>query len=213
VIPIVIVGAGGFGREAHDVIEAINSARSRERYEFLGFLADYIDNPQLIVGRGALLGGVSYLEELPAGTRYVIGIGNSAARKRIDGEASALGLHPATLVHPSVTMSRHSVELGPGTILCSHVSLTTAIRLGRHVHVNLNSTIGHDAVIHDYVTINPGVNISGNVVLEQEVTIGTGATVIQKLTIGAGSTIGAGAAVVRDIPSGVTAVGIPAKIF
>jgi serine acetyltransferase len=37
--------------------------------------------------------------------------------------------------------------------------------------------------------------------------------VIQKITIGTGSTIGAGAAVVRDIPAGVTAVGIPAKIL
>jgi sugar O-acyltransferase (sialic acid O-acetyltransferase NeuD family) len=212
-IPIVVVGAGGFGRETHDVIEALNDSLAEPRYEFLGFLADYLDRPELIADRGPLLGDLNFLAKLPVGTQYVIGIADAAARRRIDEQATLLGLTAATLVHPTVTMSRYDVELGPGTILCSHVSLTTTIVLGRHVHVNLNATIGHDVTIHDYVTINPGATISGNVVLEGEVTIGTGASVIQKVTIGTGSTIGAGAAVVRDIPAGVTAVGIPAKIL
>jgi acetyltransferase-like isoleucine patch superfamily enzyme len=47
--------------------------------------------------------------------------------------------------------------------------------------------------------------------LDDEVTIGTGASVIQGMSVGAGSIVGAGASVVRRIPSGVTAVGIPAK--
>ena len=110
--------------------------------------------------------------------RYVIGIGDPAARRRIDEHASALGLEPATLVHPSSTVGS-DVVLGPGTILTAGVRVTTNVRTGRHVHLNLNSTVTHDCVLEDYVTVSPGANISGNVVLHEGATIGTGAAVIQ----------------------------------
>jgi serine acetyltransferase len=42
--------------------------------------------------------------------------------------------------------------------------------------------------------------------------IGTGASIINQITIGDNTVIGAGAVVIRDIPSDVTAVGVPAKI-
>jgi sugar O-acyltransferase (sialic acid O-acetyltransferase NeuD family) len=211
--PLVIVGAGGFGREVHDIVEAINDAApgSVRLFDFLGFIDNHVDRLELISDRGPLLGGDAALAELPPDTRYVIAIGDGRVRRAIDQRATGLGLSAATLVHPAATMGRHRIDLGPGSIICSHVSLTTDIRLGRHVHVNLNATIGHDVVVGAYVTINPGATISGAVSLEDEVTIGTGAAVIQGMTVGAGSMIGAGAAVVRDIPPGVTAIGIPAK--
>jgi hypothetical protein len=209
------VGAGGFAREVHDVVEAINDAESSssDRFEFLGFIDNANDHPELILDRGPLLGDDEALAGLPAGAQYVIAIGNGGIRRAIDERATALGLTAAILVHPSATMSAHRVELGPGSIICSHVSLTTAIRLGRHVHLNLNVTVGHDTVVGDYVTINPGASISGNVLLEDEVTIGTGAVIIQGKSVGARSMIGAGASVVRSIPADVTAVGIPAKVL
>jgi serine acetyltransferase len=37
--------------------------------------------------------------------------------------------------------------------------------------------------------------------------------VIEKISIGAGTKVGAGAAVVRDLPSQVTAVGVPARVI
>ncbi|WP_231884173.1 acetyltransferase [Synechococcus sp. MIT S9504] len=43
--------------------------------------------------------------------------------------------------------------------------------------------------------------------------IGIGASVIQQICIGDDVTVGAGAAVVRDLPDGVTAVGVPARVF
>lgn len=213
--PLVIVGAGGFGREVHDVVEAINDAAETSGYpgfDFLGFIDSHVADPLLLEKRGAvLLGGDDTLSTLPAGTQYVIAIGSGKIRRALDEKATALGLKAATLVHPAATIGKHLVELGPGAIICSHVSITTNIRLGRHVHLNLNVTVGHEAVLGDYVTVNPGARISGNVVLEDEVMIGTGAALIPGVTVGAGSVIGAGACVVRDIPGGVTAIGLPAK--
>jgi sugar O-acyltransferase (sialic acid O-acetyltransferase NeuD family) len=211
--PLVIIGAGGFGREVHDVVEAINenAKTSAAQFDFLGFIDNHPRNLELLTDRGTLLGGDEVIATLPLSTRYVIAIGDGRVRRSIDMKAEALGLVAAVLIHPESTMGRHNMDIGPGTIICSHVSLTTNIQLGRHVHLNLNVTVGHDTRLGHYVTVNPGATISGNVSLEDEVMIGTGASVIQDKTVGHGSVIGAGSAVIRSIPAGVTAVGIPAK--
>jgi sugar O-acyltransferase (sialic acid O-acetyltransferase NeuD family) len=207
VIRLVIVGAGGYGREMLDVVEAINAVSPT--FEVVGFVDDGSPDVDLIQRRGAeFLGKVARLEDVDAG--YVVGIGSGQVRRKIDEYATGLGRSPVTLIHPSATMAAE-VEIGEGSVICSHVSLTNHIRLGRHVHLNLNCTIGHDAVLEDFATVLPGATISGNVTLAEAASIGTNAAVIQGVRVGAGTTVGAGAAVVRDLPDGVTAVGVPAK--
>lgn len=209
---MVIIGAGGFGREVHDVVEAMDAAGSADStHELLGYLADGHADEELIAARGSrLLGATSLLETLPADVRYVIAIGSGAARRRIDAWATGLGRHPVTLVHPTATLGRHQVELGPGTIVCAGACVTTNVRTGRHVHLNLGVTVGHDTVLGDYVTASPNASISGNVVLDDEVNLGTGCSIIERRRVGARTVVGAGAAVVRDLPADVTAVGVPA---
>ena len=108
------------------------------------------------------------------------------------------------------------VEIGEGSIVCSGNILTTNIRLGKHVHLNLGCTVGHDAVLGNFATLAPGVHISGWVTLEPSVYIGTGASVIngvegEPLIIGRNAVVGAGACVIRNVPPNTTVVGIPAK--
>jgi sugar O-acyltransferase (sialic acid O-acetyltransferase NeuD family) len=204
---LVIIGAGGFAREVLDVVEAIN--RERPTWDVVGFVDDGDPDEDLLEARGhQLLGGSDHLERLDAA--FVIGIGDPATRRRLDERASSAGLLPATVVHPQATMAS-LVDLGPGSVVTAGVRMTTNISTGRHVHLNLNTTVGHDCVLGDYVTVNPGVNISGSCVIGDGVMLGTGAAVIQGLTIGAGATVGAGAVAVKDVPPGVTAVGIPAR--
>ncbi len=180
------------------------------RFDFLGFCADiYYDEAEIAARNASYLGGVEdVLSEVDA--EYVIGIGNGDARRSIDAFATSLGRRAATLVHPLSSMGM-GVEIGPGSVVTAGARLTTHISIGRHVHVNLNATVGHDAVIDDYVTLNPGVNVSGRVHIGEAATLGTGSCVIERLTIGAGTIVGAGATVVRDLPPGVTAIGTPAR--
>ena len=208
--PIVVIGAGGFGREVHDVIVAINAASAEPVWHFLGFVDDGTPDQQLLGRRNARhLGGTNELPSM-GGTFYVIGVGNPVARRRLAEQADAAGLRAATLVHPSATMGL-DVEVGEGSIICSHVSITTNVRIGRHVHLDQNVAIGHDTTLRDFSRVNPGATVSGNVTLDEDVTMGTNSTVIQGLRIGRGATVGAGAAVIRDLPPGVVAVGVPAR--
>jgi len=204
----VILGAGGAGRDILDVVEAIN--RHAPAYDFLGFLDDGPVDEARLLRRGAiLLGPFAALGGLSA--HFVIGIGSGGLRRQIDQYASGLGLDAAVLVHPQATMGADLV-VGPGLVAAAGARVTSNVRLGRHVHLNLNATVAHDCTLGDYVTVSPGANVSGGVVLEDEVLVGTGSSINQGLTIGRGTTVGAGAAVVDDLAGGVTAVGIPARV-
>ena len=207
------MGAGGFGREVFDVVDAINAAQGsgEAAFEVVGYLDDGQPDPALLEPFGVgVLGGMRTLEELPADVQYVIGIGAPGTRRSLDAFGRSTGRTSATLVHPQATVGR-AVTLGEGCVVCSHVSITTNIRIGRHVHVNINSTVGHDVVIGDHVTLSPLVAVSGNVTLEDAVFIGTGATLNPGITVGAEAVIGSGAAVLKSVAAGVTAVGVPAK--
>jgi sugar O-acyltransferase (sialic acid O-acetyltransferase NeuD family) len=209
--PLVVIGAGGFGREVVDVVEEINRERAApgRGFEVLGFLDDGDPDMDLLADyQLEHLGPVATLRDMPADVEYVIGIGSPAVKAKIDQEL--IDRRAAVLVHPSATIARN-VGLGPGTIVCSHVSISNHIALGRHVHVNLNCTIGHDTTLGDYVTASPLCGISGNVHAEAGVFLGTGAMINPGVTLGAGAVVGSGAAVIKNVPAGMTVVGVPAK--
>lgn len=207
--PLVIIGAGGFGREVLDVVTAIN--RERPRWGFRGFVSDD-PPPSAILARlsAQWLGDVASFLRTTEPCHYVVGVGDSHARDQLRQLSDAAGLVPATLVHPSATIGS-DVQIQAGTVICSHVSITTSVRIGQHVHINLHSTIGHDCQLGDCVTVNPLVAVSGGATLESRVTMGTHSSVLQGLTIGERAFVGAGAVVTRDVDPGTTVVGIPAR--
>jgi sugar O-acyltransferase (sialic acid O-acetyltransferase NeuD family) len=211
---LVIVGMGGFGREVHDLVDDINRSATdhRNRFDVIGFLDDADPDASLASGRELPhLGGVGRMFDLAPDVQYVVAIGSGSVRRRIDQMYERAGRAPATLVHPSAVVGSRRVTIGAGGIICSMVSMTTNVTLGRHVHLNMGVTVGHDVVCESYVTVSPNASISGNVVLEEEAFIGTGASVIPHRRIGARAAVGAGSAVMHDIGADLTAVGVPAR--
>ena len=209
---LVIVGAGGHGRETLDVVEAVNDARPGS-WRFEGFLADAADADLLAARRAPLLGVSSDLGAVVAGRawQYHLGIGSGSVRARLaDALGDDLADRAAVLVHPAATIGSVN-RIGAGVLLAAGARVTTNVTLGRHTHLNVGAVVSHDCAIGDFVTLSPGVLVNGSVDIGDRVFLGTGAIVLPGRRIGTGATIGAGAVVAADVPEGVTAVGVPAR--
>ena len=213
VSPIIIVGAGGFGREALDVVKACNESANGPFYDIVGVVDS---RPSDLNLKRLAAAGINYLGtesdwlERDQAAHYLIGIGDPATRRIVSERFESAGHIAATVLHPSAVFGSLS-SFGPGLVACAGVQVSTNVKIGRHVHLNPNSTIGHDSVLSDYVSVNPGGIVSGDVLCEKEVLIGAGAVVLQGVRVGEGSTVGAAACVTRDVGQRMIVRGIPAK--
>ncbi len=208
---IVVIGAGGFGRETLDVIEAAISAG--DDLSLLGVVdsGPREEDLERLAARGvAYLGTDDWLESASSDVRYVVAIGDPGVRARVAERLSASGLRARSVVHPRAVIGSQSV-IGDGVVIASGVQVSTNVTLGDHVHLNPGAIIGHDSVLHDFVSVNPGAIVSGNVSVESEVLLGAGSVVLQGLRIGIGATVGASACVTTNVPTTTTVIGIPAR--
>lgn len=206
---LIIAGAGGFGRETAWLTERIN--KINPEWNVLGFIDDRAELKGRFVNGYKIIGTVDDAADYPD-TYFVCAIGASRARKAVAEriKAKVPNVKFATLIDPEAIVS-DKTEIGEGSIICAGAVMTVNIFLGRHVIVNINCTVGHDAVLKDYVMLYPGAGISGAVQIGECTEMGTGSRIIQGKTIGDGTIVGAGAVVIRDLPDNCTAVGVPAK--
>ncbi len=203
---LVIIGAGGLGRQIAWIVERINNVDAS--WELLGFIDDNKALQGEICGRHVVLGGLEWIEQHKGDVYVACAIGSSQIRKKVINNLD--GAKFATLIDPSVIMSDR-VEIGEGSIICAGSILTVDILIGSHVFINWDCTVGHDAELKDFVTLYPSVNVSGNVSLNKCVEMGAGSQVIQGLEIAENTIIGAGAVVVKDLHEPGTYVGVPAR--
>jgi sugar O-acyltransferase (sialic acid O-acetyltransferase NeuD family) len=208
---VVIIGAGGFAREAYWVF--VEDNLDGKKWNVLGFVDDNAAAHGTMLCDIPILGGFDWLAtNARPGLQVLCAVGATRTRKLLAEKTRALGLSFCTVIHPSVRMSRW-VEVGEGSIITAGNILTTQVRIGAHALLNLDCTVGHDCVFGAYCTVNPGCHISGNVTFGDGVEFGTGAVIIQGKSVGEWSVVGAGAVVTSDVPPHVTAVGIPAKVI
>ena len=80
------------------------------------------------------------------------------------------------------------------------------------LQIVVRQAVDHHNLIGAFAHIAPGVTLGGNVTIGARALIGLGASVMPGRSVGANAIIGAGAVVVDDIPDGVVAVGVPARI-
>jgi len=203
---MVIIGAGGFGREVAWLIEDIN--KEKELWNIIGFVDDNEDIQGTEINGYKVIGNIDWLKNQRL--NVVNAIGDSITRKKVVQRLESTNNMYPNLIHPSVVYS-DKVSFGEGNIICAGNILTVNIDLGKHVIINLDCTIGHDVVLGDYTTIFPSVNVSGFVNTGECVSVGTGSAIIQGIKIGENTIIGAGAIVVKNLPPNCTAIGSPAK--
>ena len=205
--PLVIVGAGGLGREVAWLAADIN--RQKPEWDFIGFVDDGVQGNT--VEGYQVLGSVKHLFEMSPDIWVVVAIADSKTRMKLIQQIQDQGKKLATLVHPSVSMSDY-VKIGAGSIICSGAIITTNVNLGISNIINPGCFIGHDTKLQDFVSLMPASNLAGEVRVGEGCYFGLNSCVINRTSIGEWSVIGAGATVVNDIPAYSLAVGVPARV-
>lgn len=204
---IVVYGAGGFGREIAWLAQSCNECE---------VVAVVDDDPKY---HGKEMNGIPVMSLGEAKDKFfdasvLVAVGSPQIREKITKKVRQEGLSIGTLIHPRTEMSPW-IEMGEGAVICAGCILTTNIKMGNHVQINLDCTIGHDVIMDDYATLAPGVHVSGYVYLGKRVYVGTGAVFLNgtkenPLIIGDDVIIGAGACVTKSVTSGIWG-GVPAR--
>ena len=201
---LVIIGASGLGKE-------VAWLSNRIGIEVLGFL----DDNQNLIGKlfyqRPVLGCIDEWKKY-ADAEFVIAIASPRIKENILKQLTKNDLPRfATLIDPSVQIDTYETKLGVGTVICAGTVCTADITIGSHCIINKLCSIGHDATISDFATLSPQVMLGGHSIVGVGAELGASCLIRQGLTVGDWANVGMGSVVTKNVPSGITVVGNPAK--
>lgn len=207
---IVIVGAGGLGREVACLIKRINVGRPA--WNLVGFYDDGIEYG-FRNEYGVVLGGVQELSNYDKTISVAIAIGSPKTVKRIHEILSVNSkLMFPNLISPDFSISDpDNYSMGFGNIIQRNCTISCNVKIGNFNIFNTGVGLGHDAIIGDYNSFMPAVKISGEVTVGDYNFFGVGSIVLQQLTIGNGIKLGAGSVLMRRAKDDSLYMGNPAK--
>ena len=140
----------------------------------------------------------------------VVGIGSNRIREEKQSELARAKARFANIIHPSAIISPHA-SIGEGSVVFANAVVNSCAVVGAGVIVNTGAVVEHDCVVGDFAHISPNAVLAGGVVVGHNAWVGSCASIRQLVTVGEASVIGMGAVVIKDVESGVTVVGNPAR--
>lgn len=203
---IIIVGAGGFGRE---VYLWAKESFSTNHYKIKGFLDD---NPRILDIYNMDVGVVGNLDnyKIENQDRFLFAIGDIDIKKQLITKLKEKGAKFLTLIHPTAIVA-DTAKIGEGVIVYPYVIVSDCVQLGDFVMMNSYSLCGHDAKVGRYCILCPYAAVTGFAVLEDEVFLGTHTTIAPNKKIGYKSKVSANSVVMRDVPANKIVFGVPGK--
>jgi len=191
---VVIVGAGGFGRVALDVLL---SGGYGDRT--LGF---YDDAHAVLPGRirgYPILGDVEMLKSMlsvePA--HVVVAITDNEARLRVANVLRRLGGEFFAPVHPLAHVSDAAV-VGDGSVVAAGAVVHPDASVGSHCFIGPGAVVDRDVEVGAGVWVSAGAVVGPGARVGARAEIGANASVGRKAEVGPGAQIGAARHVARE---------------
>ena len=198
---MVIIGAGGFGREAAWVIERINAVVPT--FEMLGFCDDAADKNEGFCGVYPLLGSTGKIKAQFGEVGFFCAIGNNRVRRDVMANACAQGLEPVSVIDTTAVIAP-GVRIGRGSFVGIGSVVSVGAVIGEGVIVNHQVCVGHDVTVGSFAQLCPGVCVSGGCEIGEGALFGTLSGAIPLKRVGVWATVGAGVTTLRDVADGAT---------
>ena len=204
---ILIVGAGGFGRE---VFHWLKDALSGDSSKITGFLS--VDSHQLegfscplpILGDPS-----SFIPEPTDG--LVLAIGVPEVRRRVAETLVGVGAHFLTVIHPTAIVA-DTARIATGAIISPFCIVSDAAYVGEFVLMNYHSSLGHDSSAGDFAVLSPYATLGGGAHIAEDVFLGLHASVGPGKSVGARSKVSANSWVLATAPCDSIIYGVPGRI-
>lgn len=205
-LDLIIIGAGGFGRELHTMLW---DGISRDEYQFKGFLAN--ESNDRVETHGPVIGSPEDYQP-QKNDRFLLAIGAMEVRARLTQLLTDRGGQFASFVHHTAYIADNAT-VGVDAVIYPFAVVSNAASVADHVHLNYYASVGHDATVGRYCLLAPYATLNGFTALEDQVYMSTHATVVVEKRVGARSKISANTSVQHDVPADSFVFGVPGKVI
>jgi len=204
---LVIIGAGGYGREVLNLV--IHCNESTKQFSIKGFIDDNITALDNFQGYPPILSTIKNYK-IEKDDVFVCAIGNIQLKKELCSHILQLGGNFITLIHPSTRINQNT-KIGNGVLVFMNSNISNDCIIDDFVTIQGFVGLGHDTIIGKWSHINTFTFTGGGVIIGDEVLLNTRSTILPKVKICSNAVVGACSLVVRNIKEPITVFGVPAK--
>ncbi|MDA7951211.1 MAG: acetyltransferase [Pirellulaceae bacterium] len=203
---LILVGAGGFGKELLSILwEGVEKAD----YRFAGFLdknsgaiepgsLDFLLDDQELTHSPILDDPLEYYPK--PNDVFLLALGKPSLRKLVTKTLLDKGADFITYRHKTAVVAP-TATLGQGTVLYPFSTVSHAAQLGDFTHLSLYASAGHDAKVGPYSYLSPYATLNGNASIGQEVFMATHSSVAPSVHVGPRSIVSSSTPVLREAPA------------
>ena len=207
--PIIIYGAGGFGKEIACLINEINAVSPQ--WKLLGYIDDGVD-VGTDIKYGSVLGGVDYLNNYQDSVSVVFSIANPVILEKVFLKITNPLIDFPNLISPGVKFyDKPSLKMGKGNVVVNGCRFSCDVELGDFNLFNGFVAVGHDVNIGSYNIFSPSSRLSGEVKLGNSNFIGVNSIILQGIKMGNNSKLGALSVLMKNAEDGFLYFGNPAR--